>query len=462
VTEEIVASSDTEITWSVSLANRKPAGFQIQDTLARAPSPRLRNDGLDRDKLVIAASDSVSGVGASGPVLSGAIEFARPGATGPKVANIVLATLRSDDGGRLLVVGGPGKSGSPLNAPIDFFSDNDGWYDSVSDGPVSATLRIRGQAQPVVPAWVVVTVPRFAPGVSGIVTWYDRAVSMARIGIDGRFNSPTTTSFTRDIYPILKRADDLRGVHGVAHGNGVIRPLSDDARIAEFADPTKRAAVQSKLTPIGAEAPGPERRPPGTMPRLYSGANPDPDEPVWTYLALTKYQMAHIDNWVHGNFDADWPGSPPTPIPFEQIPVTRQAWALCEAALEACVGGSFYPGIEGTYDIARVQTYHTDSNLRREFRINPAHPPGFLTEKMALPWQADFADCADYWWPSQRPDDVTTKAGEEVRWDRDIAGITKNRHLNMVNLWSKLGFVVFDKGMGKFIEVERTLGTEIA
>jgi hypothetical protein len=220
--------------------------------------------------------------------------------------------------------------------------------------------------------------------------------------------------------------------------------------------------VQSKLTPIGAAAPGPEQRPPGTMPRLYSGANPDPDGPVWTYLGLTKYQMAHIDNWVHGNFDADWTGSVPTPTPFEQIPVARQAWALCEAALEACVGGSFYPGIEGTYDIARAETYHPALNLRREFRLNPAHPAGYLTEKMALPWQADFADCANYWWPSQRPDDVRTKAGEKARWDRDIAGTTRNGHLNMVDFWSKLGFVVFDEGTAKFVEDERTFEPEIA
>jgi hypothetical protein len=129
---------------------------------------------------------------------------------------------------------------------------------------------------------VLVTVPRYAPGIHGIVTWYDQAVSMARMGGDGRFNSPRTTSFTRDIFPILKRADDMSAVHGVAHGNGVVRPLSDAARIGEFDDPRKRVDVQAKLTPSSATAPGPEQRPPGTMPRLFSGANPDPEGPIWT------------------------------------------------------------------------------------------------------------------------------------------------------------------------------------
>jgi hypothetical protein len=193
------------------------------------------------------------------------------------------------------------------------------------------------------------------------------------------------------------------------------------------------------------------------MPLLFSGANPDPDGPTFTFPALTRYQMAHIENWVHGNFDADWPGAAPAPTPFEKIPVARQAWALCEAALEACVGAPFYPGIEGTYDIARLATYHPEPNLRREFRINPALAAGFLTEKMALPWQADFADCSDSWWPSQRPDDVTTKSGKEERWDRGIVGKARSRHLNMVKLWSKLGFVIRDEGTGKVVEDERTL-----
>lgn len=463
VTEEIVVGKGVEIEWSVSLGNRKAAGFRIGNTLGRDPNPGLRNNGLDRNKLVISADGSVKGCGTNGPLLSGTIEFAKPNTAGAKVTDIALAKLRTDDAGHLLVVGGPGTSGSPLNASINIFSDNDGWYDSVSDGPVSATLRIKGEVQDVVPAWVLVTVPRYAPGIQGIVTWHDQAVTMARTGSDGRFNAPRTTSFTHDIFPILKRADNLSGVHGVAHANGVLRPLSDAARIAGFSDPAKRRAVAQKLTQTATEASDAQLLPPGTMPRLFSGANPAPDGPTYTFLALTRYQLAHIDNWVNGNFADDWPGSAPAPVPFEQIPVARQAWALSEAALENCVGGPFYPGIEGTYDIARIATYNPQANLRSEFRVDPAHPPGFLTEKMALPWQADFVDCGDFWWPSQRPDKVTPKTGTaKVNWDRGVADLGGNRHLNMVNSWSDLGFVVFDNAAGKFVEDERTLGTAVA
>jgi hypothetical protein len=201
------------------------------------------------------------------------------------------------------------------------------------------------------------------------------------------------------------------------------------------------------------------------MPQLFSGANPDTGGPTFTFLSLTNYQMAHIENWVRGTFDADWPGAPPAPVPFEKIPVARQAWALSEAALEACVGGPFFPGIEGTYDIARIATYHPEPHLRREFRIDPAHPAGFLTEKMALPWQADFTDCRGSWWPSQRPDDVVTKdSAKPQRWDRMIVGNDGDKrldpYLNMVSFWSQLGFVVFDPAAGKFVEDERTLGAQ--
>src|SRR5262249_39154539 len=174
------------------------------------------------------------------------------------------------------------------------------------------------------------------------------------------------------------------------------------------------------------------------------------DGPTWTFLSLTQYQLAHIDNWLNGNFTDDWTSSSPAPVPFDQIPVAQQAWALCRRIISRAP------------DIARIETYHPEMNLHREFRINPVRPAGFLTEKMALPWQADFADCSNFWWPSQRPDDVSLKTREKVRWDRGVADLRSNRHLNMVNSWSELGFVVFDKDAGKFVEDERTLGVRVA
>ena len=396
VTAEITANNTTKIGWTVNLANRKAAGMRIADTLARKANPSPRNGGYERQKLVIAAAGTVAGVNKPRKPITGSIEFAKAGTTSHRVSNIELASLITDAAGRLVVIGGPGKSASPLNLAAPSFSDNDGWYDSVSDGPVRATLEINGTTLAVVPAWVLVTVPRYAPGIYGIVTWYDQAVSMARTNADGTFTAPRTTSFAWDIYPILKRADELRWVHRPAHASGA-RPLSDPARMEVLQNSQARAGLVARLTGENSQASGPEQPPPLTMPMLNSGANPDPNGPPWVFPSLTRYQHAHVQNWRLGNFDADWSGQEPVPPAFGQIDVAMQPRALCEAALEACVGASFYPGIEGTYDMARAGTYHPETNLRREFRVDPSHPAGFLTEKMALPWQADFADCAAFW-----------------------------------------------------------------
>jgi hypothetical protein len=461
VIAEIVPTKSIQITWTVRLANRKAAGAKILDTLGRNPQPGVRNTGFNREKLVISGEGSIEGSNVVGSPLTGSIEFAHGNSKGQIVSGINLATLRTDANGRLVVVGGPGTSGSPFDSPLPSFADNDGWYDSVSDGPVTAILIIDGKAQPVIPAWVVVTVPRYAPEVYGIVTWYDQAVAMARTSDDGTVDPPRTTSFTRDLYPVLKRADGLHWVHRGTHG-GAQRPLSDDARIQELQNNQQaRAGVLAKLTPLNREATGPEVRPQMPngagfqMPLLYSGANPDPKGPTWAHLSLTWYQMAHFQNWVAGNFDADWPGHEPPPKAFDQIPLPDQPHALSEAALDACIGGPFFPGIEGTYDIARLATYHAEPHLRRDFRINLEHPAGFLTEKMALPWQADYADCSDFWWPSQRPVRVTKQDGTADRWDRGINGVVRDGHLNMVDFWSKLAFVLRDAASGSFAEVGR-------
>jgi L-Lysine epsilon oxidase N-terminal/L-lysine epsilon oxidase C-terminal domain/Phage integrase, N-terminal SAM-like domain len=459
-TAEILPSATTKIEWSVQLANRKAAAMKIEDTLARVQNPKPRNKGFNRPKLVISAQASIKGTNAAAVPMSGRIEFSRGSAKGKVVDNIDLAKLTTGADGRLLVVGGKGKSGSPLNAKIDSFSDNDGWYDSVSDGPVQATLSIKGETLAVVPAWVVITVPRYAPQIYGIVTWYDQAVSMARTADDGSFDPPRSTSFTKDIFPILARADGLHVVHQGTHAGGP-RPLSDDARLHELQSQPSRVRLLAKLTPLNLQAPQPEDKPVAgdgsgfRMPYMNSGANPDPAGSPWAYLSLTRYQLAHVQNWVAGNFTADWPGKAPVPVPFDQIAVGDQPAALNQAALEACVGGSFFPGIEGTYDIARVATYHPQRNLRRDLRLNPAHLPGFVTEKMALPWQADFADCADYWWPSQRPVNVRKQDETQAEWARGITGTSRNAHLNMVEFWSSLAHVLRVPGGTDFVETGR-------
>lgn len=96
----------------------------------------------------------------------------------------------NDDQIRLIVRGGHGNSGTYLsNFPgpiIKAYANNPGWFDDVSDGPVSAklvyfdedTCQMRYQA--VDPAWIIVGYPSYAPQIVDMVTMddvvYDGAV----------------------------------------------------------------------------------------------------------------------------------------------------------------------------------------------------------------------------------------------------------------------------------------------
>ena len=461
VRREVTGGEDVQIEWAVQLANRKAAARQIYSdgsgTLTRNAKAPLRNAGFHRDKLVIATEATIKNAPDAAAVrMSGALAFVKGKKVQHQVDDIELATLHNDAGGRLIVVGGPGTAKSPANTPLGSFSDNDGWYDSVSDGPVSATLRIGKTAHPVIPAWVVVTVPSYAPGVYGIVTWFDQALNMARTSEDGTFDPPRTTSFLQDVYPILKRTDGLAAVHFTKHGHGASALTSAERLEAFQSNGELRKGLLDRLTRPNTEAKNFELVPEFLMPALNSGANPDLTGPKFAYLSLTPYQFAHLQHWVRGDFVNDWPGTEPKPTAFEKIPVARQPHALNEAALEACVGGPFFPGIEATYDIARITTYRTESRFRHEFRIDPNLSAGILTEKMALPWQADFADCGESWWPSQRPVNVTTEGGASEEWSRGIDDPKEaTRHRNMVAFWSHLAFIVRDNATGTFREQGR-------
>src|SRR5207245_2133743 len=89
---------------------------------------------------------------------------------------VPLGEARTDPDGRLLVVGGFGRSDGPAGDLLTF-SNNDNWFDDVSDGPVTASLELSdtGERVQAEPAWVIVAPPDFAPQVVNFVTLYDVA-----------------------------------------------------------------------------------------------------------------------------------------------------------------------------------------------------------------------------------------------------------------------------------------------
>ena len=83
-----------------------------------------------------------------------------------KAGSAYLGELRTDPEGRLLFLGGCGKSKSfQAGAKPITHANNVGWHDDVCDGPVRATVTFSdGSFKEAEPGYVVVAPPNFAPG----------------------------------------------------------------------------------------------------------------------------------------------------------------------------------------------------------------------------------------------------------------------------------------------------------
>ena len=134
-----------------------------------------------------------------------------------------LGDLMTDNAGRLILLGGHGVSGSYLSGlgepRITHFANNDGWFDDVSDGPVTAILEYSigdGKTRTLqvdASAWALVGNPGYAPEIVNLITLddllYDLSVRVfgydTYLYADGRFNPDYRPYFYRDIWPILLR-----------------------------------------------------------------------------------------------------------------------------------------------------------------------------------------------------------------------------------------------------------------
>jgi hypothetical protein len=377
-----ITAAQAEITWTVHLANRK------------APYPNRGNSESAADLSIDPGARSTSGPNQQQLFDTGSIRFAQqPAVTVP------LGEMRTDADNRLLVLGGFGTSASPAGNALGHFWGNAGWYDDVSDGPVSATIELRGTSETatVVGAWVIVTPPKFAPHQDSITTLYDRVF---QVMVDaGLAAAPTTTSYTRDIYPILQRARDIHWVY--------------ETRAHTWPDPVFDPALRSAIFD--------RLRPPGDMPLLNNADS-----------ALTPVQRAHMQRWRDDAFTRDWQG-----VPSAEANASPEG--MDRAALDAAVGGSFFPGIEAGGLDEDNRPILAPGNYADAFRIDHARvTAGTISASMALPWQADFLACADNWWPVPRPNRVIPQGSSAYEnWDRGL-----NSYADMVAHWHTLGFVV--------------------
>src|SRR6185437_14043532 len=165
VGEVTQSSPGATITWSAQLANRKAAWYRFLGTKAgqqidQNPDPKkLRNQKVaDRTKLAITPSaKKISGASQSGPVyqFDDGFFFDTP---------VYLGQVQTDEAGRLIVLGGHGKSERTAEGkPLFTYANNDYWHDDVSDGPVTASVKINGADIAVKgTAWAIVAPPKFA------------------------------------------------------------------------------------------------------------------------------------------------------------------------------------------------------------------------------------------------------------------------------------------------------------
>jgi hypothetical protein len=489
-----LTSTDAAIEWQVTLANTKAAFHQFGGVLAEQKAKAaggelpLRNADLADSDAAPHARDALRITPRPRTISGASQDGARYRFDDGRFLDqpVPLGELRTDDQGRLLVLGGAGRSGSVRpNNPITHYANNDGWYDDTSDGPVTATVTLPDGTQLVAdPAWVICAPPDFAPSVGNIVRLLD---VMDQVAIEAGWLPRPSVSFVRDVLPILQRATDYVWVNAEAlrgHGKGMGNFLEPAllARLADSSEATRplRQAVFARIRkPTGASAAEAVNR---FMPAL-SGDNGDAtDGDITTWLTLTGVQFDVLQRWAAGDFHSDLASRKPPPDDFAAIPLAEQPRALDRAALEHCVGGAFFPGIEMTY-ISRDRELYAGL-----YRLRPTLAPGDITRYMALPWQADFYECRDHWWPAQRPDDVLTQeafddlvaqaalppeavdtaelATSRERWDRGIgeqvgySGPPRYAGDNdMVEKWHQLGFLVSRPGPdGKAYVVETERG----
>lgn len=412
-----VTARHAKIVWTVHLRNTKAAGHRFDGLARRTPrrNPRFR----DRQSLVLDPMPSPARVEGAGAKLDlVCFQFMKRAFKEP----LKLGTLSTDAGGRLLVLGGHGHAGTLTDAELDGGTNNyanrDGWYDDISDGPVDAVVTLRGGRRlKAMTAWVIVAPPKFAPDVQSVVTLYDTLYQKAlddprlRRELERRHGLPRPRpSFTEDIYPILRRAADAQWLFART-AVGHYHQLS--VRQARHDEAYRRHVFRQFRSPDGSMTAGANAT--GQMPYLWSDRYP-----VDITQTLTRHQYHVMKAWANGDFVDDWTAR------RRRTPTRVTPAGLDRAALEACVGAAFVPGIEVSWKVRDVFRYH------EPFRLDPGRlRPGDVTQQMAIPWQSDFVDCSDgdtpyVWWPSHRPVDVI-RATEPldgpqfVRWARPFS-----------------------------------------
>jgi hypothetical protein len=440
VVRELTAE-DTDITWTVHVANTKAAWYNFQgpmDIPGALPSARRNPDFPVEDRAGLRIDPgrrTILGRGRSGPEhrFDSGTFLGKP---------VYLGELRTDEVGRLIFLGGHGVSATPFpHNTIAWYAENRAWHDDISDGPVSADVSLEGRIIPVDPAWVVVAPPNYAPDIVAIRTLYDVLEDSC---LQWWVNPPTQVSFVQHVLPILNRFSELQWLNfGFFLQFGWKAPF-DFARQEYLA---KLASKDARYKELRLQVFNLFRNPNATTlqmtewPQTYGDDVQMPPKAPLSMLSVTGTQYTRLQKWAAGDFEADWLPGQLAPIrSIDQVPIESQPTTLDQAALHFCLGGPFHPGCEMTWPMRRYTMYYTPFRIRPRDPLQPerdygeiltpevalgetgplyANAPGDITRWMAVPWQADTAGCRSGYdpaydpylptfWPARVPNHVLT------------------------------------------------------
>jgi hypothetical protein len=308
-------------------------------------------------------------------------------------------------------------------------------------------------------------------------------------------------SFRQEIFPLLDRALSHRQVHNpeaskAFHGTFAGMEL-DLGTVGSSKGKRLRKSIFNYM-----RDPANNTNEPLLMPKGLGDNYSDTEGPRPGYfMTLTSVQYALLKRWSEGEFEEDW-----NEAAYKAVDPAITAEGLERAALENSVGGPFFPGIDCSWMVRLPELYASPFRIKHSgvaFPHTAKLPigPGFFSQQMALPWQADFYQCKKQffppahvpyegegmyhmWWSAHRPDDVYAKKGDfqMVPWTRtldavaeveakkpeltklateDVPALDLAMYIQMLKNWPQLGFVI-NEGDSHFETQERSAPTGIA
>lgn len=433
------------IEWRVYLANKKSVWYefeQLEGEHGYSPDHPRRNaditDSNSRQKLIIDPGPQSISTEADQPQKAnfsrgGNSAYAQtfpPEELSPNPID-TLGDIMVDHGGRLLVLGGHGNSGSyktGLGEPrITNYANNDGWFDDTSDGPVMARLKMTDERTGATryvdvenPAWVLCAYPNYVPSILDMITMEDVLYDLeirefagntfmygARKTFDHNtqqvdqnnpeavawwkkqdlvWNNDYTPSFTKDIWPILERPNTYGYLSNILSQSNAPHDETDRGTFdpSILSNSSKRFLparqyLYNLLRQSGEENEFSKKGKPDSrtynvplMP-LLCGDNPITNVLPSKFLSLTRTQLFFLKQWADGKF-VDDTKSDSSAFNTSKSPLGR---SLDRGIMANILGGAFCPGGEIGWIMRNPSIYREPYRIKADpdfsnFRQTPA------------------------------------------------------------------------------------------